>query len=89
MSNSKCLLIASNRPYSGKSATILGIAHQLQKRQIKLGYGKPIGTYFQPDGTIEDEQDLQFISQTLNLPEERFKAPLLLLDETTILNSLG
>ncbi len=89
MSNSKCLLIASNRPYSGKSATILGIAHQLQKRQIKLGYGKPIGTYFQPDGTIEDEQDLQFISQTLNLPEERFKAPLLLLDEKTILNSLG
>ena len=88
MSNSKCLLIASSEPYTGKSATILGIAYQLQKKDIKLGYGKPLGTYFKEDDTIQDEQDLQFISQTLNLPPERVKAPLLLLDEKTIIESL-
>jgi BioD-like phosphotransacetylase family protein len=88
MSNSKCLLIASSEPYTGKSATILGIAHQLQKKGIKLGYGKPIGTCFEAENTIQEEQDLQFISQTLNLPPERVKAPLLLLDEKTITDSL-
>ena len=88
MSNSKCLLIASSEPYTGKSATVLGIAHQLQKKGIKLGYGKPLGTYFQEDDTLQDEQDLQFISQTLDLPPERVKAPLLLLDEKTIIESI-
>ena len=89
MSNSKCLLIASSEPHTGKSATILGIAHQLEKRDIKLGYGKPLGTCFSEDDTIQDEQDLQFISHTLKLSSERVKAPLLLLNEKTILESLN
>jgi BioD-like phosphotransacetylase family protein len=89
MSNSKCLLIASSEPYTGKSATILGIAHQLQKKDIELGYGKPIGTCFKNDDTIQDEQDLQFISQTLNLPPQRVKAPLILLNEQAILGALA
>ena len=89
MSNSKRLIIASSEAYTGKSATILGIAHQLQKKGIELGYGKPIGTCFQPDDKIQDEQDLQFISQTLNLPANRVQAPLLLLDEKTIIDSLN
>lgn len=83
-SESKYLLIASSEPYTGKTATILGIAHQLQKKGVKLGYGKPIGTCFGVDDTTQDEQDLQFISQILNLPQERVKAPLLLLNEKTI-----
>ncbi len=89
MSNSKCLLIASSEPYTGKSATILGIAHQLQKKGIQLGYGKPIGTYFKADDTIQDEQDLNFISQILDLPSTRAKAPLLLLNEKTIIDALA
>lgn len=88
MSNFKCLLIASSEAYTGKSATILGIAHQLQKKDIQLGYGKPLGTCFQENDAIQDEQDLQFISQTLNLPPERVKAPLILLNEKTIIQSL-
>lgn len=87
--SSKYLLIASSEPYTGKSATILGIAHQLQNRGIKLGYGKPIGTCFNPSDTVKDEQDLQFISEILNLPESQIKSPLLLLDEKTILEHLG
>lgn len=83
-SPSKYLLIASSEPYTGKSATILGIAHQLQKKGIKLGYGKPIGTCFNQDDTIQDEQDLQFISHILSLTPSSVKTPLLLLDEKTI-----
>ena len=83
-SPSKHLLIASSEPYTGKTATILGIAHQLQKKGVKLGYGKPIGTCFNLNDTTQDEQDLQFISQILNLPQERVKAPLLLLNEKSI-----
>ena len=88
MANSKCLIIASSEAYTGKSATILGIAHQLQKKGIDLGYGKPLGTSYKPDGKIQDEQDLQFVTQTLNLPANKTQAPLVLLDEKTILNSL-
>jgi BioD-like phosphotransacetylase family protein len=86
--SSKYLLIASSEPYTGKSATILGIAHQLQNRGIKLGYGKPIGTCFNPSDSVKDEQDLQFISQILNLSESHIKSPLLLLNEKTILEYL-
>lgn len=86
--SSKYLLIASSEPYTGKSATILGIAHQLQNRGIKLGYGKPIGTCFNPSDTVKDEQDLQFISQILNLSESQIKSSLLLLHEKTILEHL-
>ncbi|BAQ63079.1 hypothetical protein GM3708_3485 [Geminocystis sp. NIES-3708] len=87
--SSKYLLIASSEPYTGKSATILGIAHQLQNKGIKLGYGKPIGTCFNPLDNLGDEQDLQFISQILKLPESQLKSPLLLLDEKTIIEHLG
>ena len=78
------LLIASGAANTGKSATILGIAHQLQQKGCKLGYAKPIGTYFQPTDSLEDEQDLQFISQTLKLSDTQVKSPLLFLDEKTI-----
>lgn len=87
--SSKYLLIASSEPYTGKSATILGIAHQLQNKGIKLGYGKPIGTCFNPLDNLGDEQDLQFISQILKLPESQIKSPLLLLDEKTIIEHLS
>ncbi len=87
-SQSKHLLIASSEPYTGKTATILGIAHQLQKKGVKLGYGKPIGTCFNVNDTTQDEQDLLFISQILNLPQERVKTPLLLLSEKTIADYL-
>lgn len=87
--SSKYLLIVSSEPYSGKSATILGMAHQLQNKGIKLGYGKPIGTCFNTLDNLRDEQDLQFISQILKLPESQIKSPLLLLDEKTIMEYLG
>ena len=38
------LLIGSTEAYSGKSATILGLAHQLQEKGVVVAYGKPLGT---------------------------------------------
>jgi BioD-like phosphotransacetylase family protein len=41
----KHLLIGSTRAWSGKSATVMGLAFHLQKRGLEIGYGKPLGTF--------------------------------------------
>jgi BioD-like phosphotransacetylase family protein len=67
----KHLLIASMVAYSGKSATILGLAKLLRDRHFNVGYGKPLGT-FQPNADTEDtEADVWFVQHTLNLPTVR------------------
>jgi len=80
----KYLLIGSTEAYSGKSATILGVAHLLQKKGLDIAYGKPLGTYLSASATDAKEEDLRFLSQVLNLPESRQRSPLLSLDEQTI-----
>jgi len=84
----KYLLVASNQPYTGKTATILGLAHQLRQRGIKLGYAKPIGTCFNDLDTTQDEQDISFITQTLDLSATQIKSPLVLLNQKTITDAL-
>jgi uncharacterized protein len=80
----KYLLIGSTEAYSGKSATILGIAHQLQSRGIDFAYGKPIGTCLSESLTDDLEEDVRFIRDCLNLPAERVQSALLSLDPETI-----
>lgn len=80
----KYLLIGSTEAYSGKSATILGIAHQLQSRGIDFAYGKPLGTCLSESPTDDLEEDVRFISNCLNLPAERVQSALLSLDSETI-----
>jgi uncharacterized protein len=80
----KYLLIGSTETYSGKSATILGIAHQLQSRGIDFAYGKPIGTCLSESLTDDLEEDVRFIRDCLNLPAERVQSALLSLDPDTI-----
>ncbi|WP_088892657.1 phosphotransacetylase family protein [Leptolyngbya ohadii] len=83
--SAKSLLIGSSEAYSGKSALILGMAHQLQQKGLKIAYGKPIGTCLSenvPNQPIEE--DVQFMAQTLNLPDERVLPMLLPLNEATI-----
>lgn len=84
----KFLLVVSSQPYTGKTATILGVAHQLKQRGIKLGYAKPLGTCFNVDDSLQDEQDLQFISAILELSPQQIKSPLLFLNEKTIADCL-
>ncbi|MBE9039253.1 phosphotransacetylase family protein [Oscillatoriales cyanobacterium LEGE 11467] len=80
----KYLLVGSTEAYSGKSATILGLAHQLQSRGIDLAYGKPLGTCSSESGDNQMDQDVRFLSSLLKLPPERVKPTLLSLNAETI-----
>jgi uncharacterized protein len=82
--SAKCLLIGSTETYSGKSATVLGLCHQLQQKELDIAYGKPLGTCFSASGGTVVEEDVQFISHSLNLPTNRVGATLLALDEVNI-----
>ena len=80
----KYLQIGSTEAYSGKSATILGVAHQLQEKGLDVAYAKLLGTRLnanQPDGM---EEDIRFMAQVLNLPENQVQPPRLSLDAETI-----
>ncbi|MGB3238620.1 MAG: phosphotransacetylase family protein [Geitlerinemataceae cyanobacterium] len=80
----KYLLIGSTEAYSGKSATILGITHQLQSRGIDFAYGKPLGTCLSESPTDDIEEDVRFIRDCLKLPPERVQSALFSLDPETI-----
>lgn len=80
----KCLLIGSTEAYSGKSATILGIARQLQARGVDLSYGKPLANCWVGDAETGYEEDVQFIAETLHLAADLIKPSVLVLDETTM-----
>lgn len=82
--SAKYLLIGSTEAYSGKSATVLGVAHQLKERGLDIAYGKPLGTFWGNSTSEGVEADVQFISQTLALPENRLQPTLLPLTDTAI-----
>lgn len=77
------LLIGSTEAYSGKSATVLGIAHHLKAKGLDLGYGKPLGTCWSKDAN-GIEEDVQFVADVLHLPVDRLQPTILTLDEPTI-----
>ena len=77
------LLIGSTEAYSGKSATVLGIAHYLKAKGLDLGYGKPLGTCWSKDAN-GIEEDVQFVADVLHLPADRLQPTILALDEPTI-----
>ncbi len=80
----KYLLVASGEAYSGKSATILGLSHQLQERGLGIAYGKPVGTCLRvSEGTLIEE-DVQFIQNSLNLTEQHILPMMVALDENTV-----
>jgi BioD-like phosphotransacetylase family protein len=80
----KYLLIGSTEVYSGKSGTILGIAHQLQGKGLSIAYVKLIGTDLGESNPDRGERDVSFIAQTLDLSESQVRSPLLYLDRETI-----
>ncbi|MEM7725119.1 MAG: phosphotransacetylase family protein [Cyanobacteria bacterium P01_A01_bin.45] len=79
----KYLLIGSSEPFSGKSTTILGLSHQLQQKGIDIAFGKPLVINSELIRTGV-EQDVNFISDSLNLPANRIAATILGLDETIV-----
>jgi uncharacterized protein len=84
--SAKFLLIGSSEAYSGKSAIVLGIAHQFQTKGIDIAYAKPIGTRLDATGAVEE--DVAFMAQTLNLTAEQILPTLVPLDEATITQRL-
>lgn len=80
----KNLLIGSIKAYSGKSATMLGLAQQLKDQGIDIAYGKPLGTCFSESQADALDEDVRFISRTLSLPDSRLRPTLLSLDPETI-----
>lgn len=87
--SAKFLLVGSPEAYSGKSAMILGMVHQLQEKGLDIAYGKPIGTCLSESDADALDEDVRFIAQTLNLPANRLHPTLLSLDETTIARRLS
>lgn len=87
--SAKCLLIGSTEPNSGKSATILGIAHQLKEKGLDIAYGKPLGTCLSESETDMIEEDVRFVTEVLNLPSDRLRPTLLSLNAQTIQKRLS
>ena len=85
---SKHLLIGSTEPFSGKSATVLGLALQLRSQGLDIAYAKPIGTCLS-EGEDELDEDVRFIAQTLDLDPEHIRPTIFVLDEATIQKQLS
>lgn len=86
--SSKHLLIGSIESYSGKSATVLGLAMQMRSQGLDVAYAKPIGTCPSEDNDAIDE-DVRFISKTLELKADRVRPTLFSLDEKAITHQLA
>ncbi|NMG10746.1 phosphotransacetylase family protein [Brasilonema sp. UFV-L1] len=82
--SAKYLLIGSTKPYCGKSATVLGLSYQLQHKGLDIAYGKPLGTCLSQSGGTVVEEDVQFITHSLNLPKNRIVPTTLALNEATV-----
>lgn len=80
----KYLLIGSTEASSGKSATILGLSHQLHQNGLDVAYGKPLGKCFRKSEGSLIEEDVEFITQSLNLTPNRVVPTLLALNETIL-----
>lgn len=85
-SSAKRLLVGSTEPYSGKSATILGIGLQLQSLGLDIAFGKPLGSALNEVGV---DPDLDFIVETLKLSPRQYYPPVASLDESSVARRLG
>ncbi len=78
--SAKYLLVGSIEACSGKSGTIIGLAHHLQQKGFSITYGKPIGTCLDDSPTQSQEADVQFITDVLSLEPTQVLSPLLSLE---------
>jgi uncharacterized protein len=83
----KSLLVASSEAYSGKSAVVLGMAHQLQGKGLKIAYGKPLGTCIDPKSAVDE--DVAFVAETLKLSSSQVLSTFVPLDEVATLNRIS
>lgn len=82
--SAKSLVIASVEAFSGKSASILGVAYLLQNQGLTLSYSKPVGNYFHQEDAETIEEDVQFMAQALKLSPQQVGTPLVNLSQATL-----
>ena len=85
----KYLLIGSTEASSGKSAIILGLSHQLHQAGLDVAYGKPLGKCLRESEESLIEEDVEFITQSLNLSPNRVVPTLVALSENTLQQRLS
>ncbi|WP_414619383.1 phosphotransacetylase family protein [Calothrix sp. CCY 0018] len=85
----KYLLIGSTEASSGKSATILGLSNQLRQAGLDIAYGKPLGKSLRESEGSLIEEDVEFITRSLNLQPNQVAPTLLALNETTLQQRLS
>lgn len=84
----KHLLIGSLEAYSGKSATILGLAKPLLSQGIQISYGKPLSTFAAPTGSESVDEDVQFLQQTLGLTAQQLRPTIVWLSTPNLLQRI-
>ncbi len=85
----KHLLIGSLEAYSGKSATVLGLAQPLLSKGLQVAYGKPLSTFTAPMSPEDGiDEDVKFLMQTLDLPKEKLRPTILWLDTPHLLKRM-
>ncbi len=83
----KHLIVGSTENYSGKSATILGLARQLQTQGWDIGYTKPLET-LTSDCSHHQDGDVAFLGQTLGLSPQRLQQPLVCVESENVYANL-
>jgi uncharacterized protein len=78
------LLIGSIEPFSGKSGTIVGLAHQLREKGVTVSYGKPIGTCPNLGEAGIVDEDVEFLLELLELSPDQVRSPLVYLDDPSV-----
>jgi BioD-like phosphotransacetylase family protein len=81
----KPLLIGSCEPFSGKSAVVLGLAHQLRRKGVPFVFGKPLATCLDPSEIHQPgdpllDGDVRFIGHQLGLEDSQLIASLAVLE---------
>lgn len=87
------LLIGSCEPFSGKSAVVLGLAHQLRRRGVGFAIGKPLANCMDPQEIHQPgdpllDADVRFIGGHLGLEESQLIASLAVLEPASALQRL-
>ncbi|MGK7939411.1 MAG: phosphotransacetylase family protein [Crocosphaera sp.] len=82
--STKYVIVASIEPYTGKSGSILGLAHQFQDKGLSIAYGKPIGTCLEEEQPLTKEADVEFITEVLGLKESQIRSPLVSLQRASV-----
>ncbi len=64
------LFFLSNQPFSGKSSMCVGVGRLFIEKGLKVGYMKPVGTLPTKVGGVTTDEDAQYISSILDVPDD-------------------